>query len=495
MARPALDPTLYLVTDTALSRPRPVADVVRAPWPAGSPSCRSATRRRAGRSCSSSPARCRPPSRRTSRWWSTTRWTSPCSPAPTACTSARTTCRPRRSRALIGPDRLLGFSVSDAAELAVALALPAGTLDLVGIGPVRGTPTKPDAAEPLGLDGVRELAAAARAAGLVTVAIGGIDAANAAEVAAAGVDGVCVVSAICAAPDPAAAARALRAAVDRGRAGGSRPVSAPVALTVAGSDPSGGAGIQADLKTFSALGAYGTAVLTALTAQNTRGVTGVHPVPAEFVRAAARPPPLDDVEVHATKTGMLGSAAVVRAVAAVLAQRRRAGRSSSTPSWSPPAATGSSTTTPWPRSATSCCRSPTWSPRTCPRPRRCSAPTRRRPRTSCPTAARALLALGPRAVLLKGGHLGGEESVDVLATADGVTVTRRPRIATTATHGTGCTLSSALAALAARRPDEGWEALLEPARDYLQRALAAGESLGIGSGHGPVHHFAGIWPV
>jgi hydroxymethylpyrimidine/phosphomethylpyrimidine kinase len=96
-------------------------------------------------------------------------------------------------------------------------------------------------------------------------------------------------------------------------------------------------------------------------------------------------------------------------------------------------------------------------------------------------------------VLLKGGHLGGEESVDVLATAGGVTVTRRPRVDTTSTHGTGCTLSSALAALAARHRTDEWTRLVDPARDYLQRALTAGASLGVGSGHGPVHHFAGIW--
>jgi hydroxymethylpyrimidine/phosphomethylpyrimidine kinase len=113
--------------------------------------------------------------------------------------------------------------------------------------------------------------------------------------------------------------------------------------------------------------------------------------------------------------------------------------------------------------------------------------------------ATALLALGPGAVLLKGGHLGGEQSVDVLATADGVVETRRPRVDTVSTHGTGCTLSSAIAALAARvrladptAPLE-WAPLVEGARDYLQAALTAGESLGVGSGHGPVHHFAGWW--
>jgi hydroxymethylpyrimidine/phosphomethylpyrimidine kinase len=104
-------------------------------------------------------------------------------------------------------------------------------------------------------------------------------------------------------------------------------------------------------------------------------------------------------------------------------------------------------------------------------------------------------------VLLKGGHLGGAESVDVLVTATGVVKTRRPRIDTTATHGTGCALSSAIAALAARTrlaapgaaPD--WAPLVQGARDYLHSALVAGEALGVGGGHGPVHHFAGWWPA
>jgi thiamine-phosphate pyrophosphorylase len=116
-------------------------------------------------------------------------------------------------RALIGPDRLLGLSVGDAGDLDAALALPAGTLDVVGLSPVWGTPTKPDAGPGLGLAGVRALAAAARAHGLAAVAIGGIDATRAADVAACGVDGICVVSDICAADDPEASARLLRTAM------------------------------------------------------------------------------------------------------------------------------------------------------------------------------------------------------------------------------------------------------------------------------------------
>jgi hydroxymethylpyrimidine/phosphomethylpyrimidine kinase len=265
-----------------------------------------------------------------------------------------------------------------------------------------------------------------------------------------------------------------------------------VALTVAGSDPSGGAGIQADLKTFSALGAYGTAVLTALTAQNTRGVTGVHGVPAAFVGLQLRTL-LDDVEVHATKLGMLGTAEVVREVAAVLAERRPG------PVVCDPVMVATSGDRLIDEEAVAAVRDELLplADLITPNVPEAAALLGVAPATDVDglaDQAMALLALGPGAVLLKGGHLGGEDSVDVLASAHGLDITRRPRVTTNATHGTGCTLSSAIAALAARTPGAGWPALVEGARDYLQRALEAGTDLGIGSGHGPVHHFAGIWP-
>ncbi len=268
----------------------------------------------------------------------------------------------------------------------------------------------------------------------------------------------------------------------------------PTALTVAGSDPSGGAGIQADLKTFSALGVYGTAVLTALTAQNTHGVTGVHPVPAAFVGRQLTTL-LDDVVVHATKLGMLGSADVVREVAAVLAERRPG------PVICDPVMVATSGDRLIDDDAIVAVRTVLLplADLITPNVPEAAALLDVPPATDVAGMhehARALLDLGPGAVLLKGGHLGGEESTDVLVTATGAVVSRRPRIATTATHGTGCTLSSALAALAARSagaPD--WPALVEGARDYLQRALVEGASLSVGSGHGPVHHFAGIWPA
>jgi hydroxymethylpyrimidine/phosphomethylpyrimidine kinase len=272
-------------------------------------------------------------------------------------------------------------------------------------------------------------------------------------------------------------------------------VTAAVALTVAGSDPSGGAGIQADLKTFSALGVYGTAVLTALTAQNTRGVTGVHAVPAEFVGEQLATL-FADVTVHATKLGMLGTADVVREVARVLADRPGG------PVVCDPVMVATSGDRLISVEAVDAVRTdllPVTDLLT-PNVPEAAALLDVAPATTVEELApqaTALLALGPAAVLLKGGHLGGGESVDVLATAGGVLETRRPRVDTTSTHGTGCTLSSALAALAARERLAGrepdWSPLVDRARDYLQAALEAGSALGVGSGHGPVHHFAGWW--
>ena len=281
-------------------------------------------------------------------------------------------------------------------------------------------------------------------------------------------------------------------------------MSAPVALSVAGVDPSGGAGTAADLKTFAALGVYGTAVVTALTAQSTRGVRGTHPVPAGFV-AEQLETLLDDVTVHATKVGMLPDAGVVVAVADAL------GRHDAGPVVCDPVLVATS-------------GDALAGDDVVPALREHLLPATDLLTPNAPEAAAllgtsvavdagdlaeqalALLDLGPRAVLVKGGHLEGEESVDVLVTAAGTTLSRRPRLTTTSTHGTGCTLSSALAARLARQThgvDAGSRAgldlarvlpgVVEDARDYLQEAIAAGASLGVGHGHGPVHHAARWW--
>ena len=218
MSRP-FDPTLYLVTDTALSAPRPVADVVRAAVAGGvtAVQVRDKTASRRDLLALTRAVQAALTDRPDVALWVNDAVDVALLADVDGVHLGQDDLPPAEVRALLAPDRLLGFSVSSVAELDVARALPAGTVDLVGIGPVWTTPTKPDAGSALGPDGVRALAEAARAAGFSTVAIGGVDVDRAPEVASTGVDGVCVVSAICAAPDPDAAARALRSAIDRGR--------------------------------------------------------------------------------------------------------------------------------------------------------------------------------------------------------------------------------------------------------------------------------------
>jgi thiamine-phosphate pyrophosphorylase len=213
--RRAWDPTLYLVTDTGLCRPSSVPDVVRAAVAGGVTAVQVRDKRASHRELYALTLAVREVLAAT--------------PGVALIVNdavdvalladadgvhlGQDDLPPAEVRALIGPDRLLGLSAGNDDELAAVLALPPGTVDVVGIGPVWATATKPDAGAALGVEGVRKLADAARAGGLPSVAIGGIDAARAAAAAAAGVEGVCVVSDICAAADPASAARALRAAV------------------------------------------------------------------------------------------------------------------------------------------------------------------------------------------------------------------------------------------------------------------------------------------
>ncbi|WP_432506802.1 bifunctional hydroxymethylpyrimidine kinase/phosphomethylpyrimidine kinase [Kineococcus arenarius] len=265
-------------------------------------------------------------------------------------------------------------------------------------------------------------------------------------------------------------------------------MSARVALTVAGSDPSGGAGVQADLKTFAALGAYGTAVLTALTAQSTRGVSGVHVVPADFVRRQLEVL-LDDVAVHATKTGMLADAAVTRAVAGVLRERRPG------PVVVDPVMVATSGDRLLDVSAVAAVRDELVpvADLVTPNVPEAAVLLGGAPARGVDEAvgqAEELLRRSGTAVLLKGGHLGGGESVDVLAEPGATHLVRRPRLATANTHGTGCTLSAAIAAVAARGAGApaSWLPVVEEARDYLQGALAGADALGVGSGNGPLDH-------
>lgn len=260
----------------------------------------------------------------------------------------------------------------------------------------------------------------------------------------------------------------------------------PVALSVAGSDPSGGAGIQADLKTFSALGAYGTCVITALTAQSTRGVTLVHEVPVDVVRAQVETL-VDDVRIDVVKVGMLASAELVETVHELLTS----GPLATTPVVLDPVMVSTSGSRLLAPEAVDAVRA--LLPRAdviTPNVPEAAVLLDESPAGSeedLPEQARRLQALGARRVLLKGGHLDGPEAVDLWLDDDGPVALRGPRIPTTATHGTGCTLSSAVAALRPRH--DGWLPAVREARGWLTEALRHGESLGIGSGAGPVHHF------
>jgi hydroxymethylpyrimidine/phosphomethylpyrimidine kinase len=266
----------------------------------------------------------------------------------------------------------------------------------------------------------------------------------------------------------------------------------PIAVTIAGSDSGGGAGIQADLKTFSALGVYGASVITALTAQNTLGVQGIHDVPAEFVSRQIDSV-FSDLAVRAVKIGMLSRIAVIAAVADGLA--RHAG---AIPVVLDPVMVATSGDRLIADEAVAALRD-----RLLPR---ADLITPNLPEAAvllgeamaedsatAVAQARRLVALGARAVLIKGGHGQGRESIDHLVTADGTLRTlAAPRIATANTHGTGCTLSAAVAAgLASGLP---LPEAVAGAKDYLTAALAAADRLAVGAGHGPVHHFHAFWP-
>jgi hydroxymethylpyrimidine/phosphomethylpyrimidine kinase len=258
----------------------------------------------------------------------------------------------------------------------------------------------------------------------------------------------------------------------------------PIALTIAGSDSSGGAGIQADLKTFSALGVYGASVLTALTAQNTRGVYGIHEVPAAFVTAQIDAV-MSDLDVRAVKTGMLANGAIVSAVAKAL------DTCPAVPLVCDPVMVATSGDVLLAPDAIAAYkgelipRAMLITPNLPEAARLLDAPQAATP-SEMEDQARALLQLGPKAVLLKGGHATGGVALDILAWKGGLERLEAPRIETPHTHGTGCTLSAAVAALLAR--GAGLEEAVRAAKAFVWRALAAGVRLGVGRGRGPVDH-------
>lgn len=262
-----------------------------------------------------------------------------------------------------------------------------------------------------------------------------------------------------------------------------------IALTIAGSDSSGGAGIQADLKTFSALGVYGASVLTAVTAQNTHGVTAIEDLSPAIV-AAQIDAVLTDLDVGAIKIGMVSRTETIRIIGGRLrAHGRRAVVD--------PVMVATSGDRLLREEAMEALRGELLPLADLATPNLHEAALL----AAAPQAlneddmerqGRAILGFGAHAALIKGGHGVGPDSVDLLVRPDGVQRLSAPRIATACDHGTGCTLAAAIAAGLARGLALPHAAMA--AKAYLTDSLRAAESLGVGTGRGPVHHFHHWWP-
>jgi hydroxymethylpyrimidine/phosphomethylpyrimidine kinase len=262
-----------------------------------------------------------------------------------------------------------------------------------------------------------------------------------------------------------------------------------IAVTIAGSDSGGGAGIQADLKTFSALGVYGASVITALTAQNTQGVTGIHDVPPEFI-AAQIDAVFSDLAVNAVKIGMLSAPAAIAAVASGLDRWKQTlvvldpvMVASSGDRLLAPAAIDILKRELIPRALVITPNLPE------------AAALLDAPIAETEDEMRAqaekLLALGAQAVLIKGGHASSAQAVDLLVSREAVARLSAERHDTKNTHGTGCTLSAAIAAGLAKGQRLG-EAVSD-AKQYVTEAIGCADELEVGHGHGPVHHFHAWW--
>ncbi|HWP26684.1 MAG TPA: bifunctional hydroxymethylpyrimidine kinase/phosphomethylpyrimidine kinase [Xanthobacteraceae bacterium] len=266
-------------------------------------------------------------------------------------------------------------------------------------------------------------------------------------------------------------------------------MSAPIAVTIAGSDSGGGAGIQADLKTFSALGVYGASVITALTAQNTLGVRAIHDAPPDFI-AAQIDAVFSDLEVKAVKIGMLSRAATIETVANGI------DRHSMRNVVLDPVMVAASGDRLLAQDAVAALRlmliprALVITPNLPEAAALLDAPIAK-DEAEMQGQARALLKLGAKAVLIKGGHGEGAESIDLLIDAGSVVRLAAPRVPTANTHGTGCTLSSAIAAELAK--GRALADAVRAAKTYITAAIKAADRLQIGKGRGPVHHFHQWW--
>lgn len=374
------------------------------------------------------------------------------------------------ARQVLGPRALVGISTHNLAE---ARRAEADGADYIGFGAMYPTGSK----DVRYLPGPATLAQVRPHITIPMVAIGGITRDNAPAVIDGGADALAVISTVLSSPDPELAAAELALLFNR-----RKPHPRGSVLTVAGSDSGGGAGIQADLKTITLLGSYGASVVTALTAQNTRGVTAIHGAPADFVGQQLTAV-FSDIPVDVVKTGMLFSTEIIATVADAL---ERYGRRLLVLDPVMIAKGGSSLIDDG-AIATLLDR---LLPRTylltpnVPEAERLTGLTIA-DETAMVTAGRKLMERGARSVLIKGGHMTGSEAVDILC--DGSQVHRYPaaRLATPNTHGTGCTYASAIATFLAQ--GDPLPQAVARAKHFVTAAIRL--AVPLGSGHGPVNHF------
>jgi len=378
---------------------------------------------------------------------------------------------PHQARELLGPDKIIGISTHNLSE---AQQAEEDGADYLGFGAMYPTDSKAITHMPgtAGLSVIRDKVK------LPIVAIGGISPANACRVIDAGANGVAVISSVLSAPRPEVAATELRLLFNR-----ITPFPRGAVLTIAGSDSGGGAGIQADLKTITLLGSYAASAITALTAQNTRGVKSIHGIPPSFVKDQIDTV-LSDLPIDVIKTGMLHTPAIISLLAEYLSEQSRY-----YPLVIDPVMVAKGGASLLELDAISLFQELLLPQAYLLTPNIPEAERllncRIQSEAAMEQAVRQLHALGAANVLLKGGHLGSGDAVDILF--DGQTIHRysSERFFTSATHGTGCSFASAIAAFLAQG---------EPLREAVQRSKqfitsAIRQARQMGKGHGPINHY------
>lgn len=377
----------------------------------------------------------------------------------------------QEARKILGPKKLIGISTRTVDQ---ALKAEMAGADYIGVGSMFPTNTKNDI-ELIGLETLRKIR---RAVKLPLVAIGGVTATNGAEIIDAGADALAVVSAIADDRQPALAARELSLLFNR-RA----PQEQSRVMTVAGSDSGGGAGIQADLKTITLLGSFGTSAITVLTAQNTCGVQGISPASAGFI-VKQMEMILADIGTDTMKTGMLYAEDIVIQVAARIERQML-------PAVVDPVMIAKGGAPLLKQDAIEAVRARLLPLSFLLTPNIPEAETltglKIEGLEEMEAAAHKLAEMGARHVLLKGGHLSSDQATDVLLTEGKFVHLSTERLATKNTHGTGCTYSAAIATLLAQ--GQPLQTAVKNAKQFITHAILKPNP--IGRGHGPVNHFAG----